>query len=59
MFNLFDTCLHYLEARVYHSIKKTDLRTEAIHLKRLPDAEATRLIRPLPPGSKSSWTKPT
>ena len=48
MFNLFDTCLHYLEARVYHSIKKTDLRTEAIHLKSLPHRSYSTNKAPAP-----------
>ena len=48
MFNLFDTCLHYLEARVYHSMKKTDLRTEAIHLKSLPHRSYSTNKAPAP-----------
>ena len=56
MLNLLDTCLHYLEARVYNSIKKTDSWTEVIHMNSLPQ-RSSRLIRTLPPGLKSSWIK--
>ena len=56
MFDDFDTCVHYLEARVYHSINKSDSQTEAIHLKSLPH-KCSSTNKPLPPGLKSSWIK--
>ena len=56
MFNDFDTCLHYLEARVYHSINKSDSQTEAIHLKSLPHKCSSTNKAPAP-WFKSSWIK--